>query len=318
MSVLHVTNGDMAAARVREADVGGDIVTFVDALHEGPAPARLSDADWWACRARFVSDAGWDSFERAQARLRAADEAMTAVGAYREVVLWFEHDLNCQLQLIRVLDLLARRPLPAVAMICIGEYPGIADFAGLGQLTCAQMAGLFQTRRPLPSGAVDVAREAWSAFRAPDPSALEAIAAQQISVLPFLTRALRRHLQQFPDVITGLSRTERQILDVVAAGFSERVRAFKEAESREEAPFMGDTVFYDHLARLTRGPAPLLGLTDGDVLDVTAVGREVLTGRADAVALAGIDRWLGGAHLHDGRVVWRRDGERLRRTPPWW
>ena len=48
---------------------------------------------------------------------------------------------------------------------------------------------------------------------------------------------------------------------------------------------------------------------------ITELGREVLAGRADRVAMAGIDRWLGGVHLR-GHVVWRWDDERQAMAGP--
>ena len=40
-------------------------------------------------------------------------------------------------------------------------------------------------------------------------------------------------------------------------------------------------------------------------LTLTAAGRAVLSGTADAVALRGIDRWLGGVRLSGRHGVWR-------------
>jgi hypothetical protein len=42
---------------------------------------------------------------------------------------------------------------------------------------------------------------------------------------------------------------------------------------------------------------------------LTNVGRRVLAGKDDAVALNGIDRWIGGVHLHGKSVRWRWDGK---------
>ncbi|HEX2950968.1 MAG TPA: hypothetical protein VHV83_15600 [Armatimonadota bacterium] len=42
----------------------------------------------------------------------------------------------------------------------------------------------------------------------------------------------------------------------------------------------------------------------------TDFGRALLDGKADWVKENGIDRWLGGAHLH-GHDVWRWNGEHL-------
>jgi hypothetical protein len=41
---------------------------------------------------------------------------------------------------------------------------------------------------------------------------------------------------------------------------------------------------------------------------MTSDGADVLAGRADAVALNGIDRWLGGVHLTPASL-WRRTAD---------
>jgi hypothetical protein len=38
----------------------------------------------------------------------------------------------------------------------------------------------------------------------------------------------------------------------------------------------------------------------------------VLAGQADHLALNGIDRWLGGAHLRAGGPIWRWDAAQQR------
>jgi hypothetical protein len=38
---------------------------------------------------------------------------------------------------------------------------------------------------------------------------------------------------------------------------------------------------------------------------LTDTGWRVLAGQADQVVLNGIDRWIGGVHLHGDRVPWR-------------
>ena len=68
----------------------------------------------------------------AEAQLRARDERLAAAIAGAEpVVLWFEHDLYDQLQLIQILAGLPDRPEHA-ELICVGSFPGRPGFAGLG------------------------------------------------------------------------------------------------------------------------------------------------------------------------------------------
>lgn len=47
------------------------------------------------------------------------------------------------------------------------------------------------------------------------------------------------------------------------------------------------------------------------VLTLTDAGHRVLAGKADAVELIGIDRWIGGVHLHGHSTYWRWDGKKI-------
>ena len=78
---------------------------------------------------------------------------------------------------------------------------------------------------------------------------------------PSLRNALRRHLQQFPAVDTGLSRSERQTLIALADGALPLRAAFRAANyDVEEAIFMGDLGWWYHIRTLITGPRPLLAV----------------------------------------------------------
>jgi hypothetical protein len=79
--------------------------------------------------------------------------------------------------------------------------------------------------------------------------------------------------------------------------------------------FPGRTRF---LERLASGRSPLVA-HDGrfsphapptGAFTLTADGQAVLDGRADSIDLNGIDRWMGGVHLTDGRYRWTGAGFR--------
>lgn len=81
---------------------------------------------------------------------------------------------------------------------------------------------------------------------------------------------------------------------------------------------MGDLSVWTIVRRLVEGPRPLVaaqvqpraGRLPSGRLALTADGAAVLAGRADHVALNGIDRWLGGTHLERARY-WRWTGMTL-------
>ena len=302
--MLHVTNGDIVREQVEQAGLAGAAVAWNDVLHEGPVPAGLSVEQLRDVRARFIGASGWAREEDARRELERRDGALAA--EHDRVVLWFEADLYDQLQLIEVLDRLARDPVEAVSLVGVDGY--------LTDHTPSELADLFAGRPAVTDAQLELASQAWAAFRSPDPTAIELLLETDTSPLPFLADALRRHLEQFPALDTGLARTERQILEAIAAGARTRDEVFARHQEREGRVFMGDTTLWSYLGRLCEGRAPLLASENGSV-SLAAAGEAVLAGRADAVALNGIDRWLGGVHLHGEEAAWRWDRARRRLVP---
>ena len=232
-------------------------------------------------------------------------------------MLWFEADLYDQLQLAQVLARLRELEVPAsrITLISIGEYPGIAHFGGLGELNEKQLEDLLATKAaaPLTDGAIELADAAWSAFCAPDPSGLAAMARSQSSELRFLGEAFDRLAREYPSTRDGLSLTERRIL--AAASEPDQLptggRVFARVGSREARPFLGDRFCFQTIERLAGGHTPLVEaevpVTPQTPIRLTDVGRAVLEGSADYVLLNGIDRWIGGVHLAGKTARWRWD-----------
>lgn len=325
--MLHVTNGDIAAELIRDSGLQGETLPWRDVLHEGPVPSGLDPAALRRVRAEFIAASGWAPLEQVLADFEKRDATLArALAAGDEIVLWFEHDLYDQLQLIQLLDWLSgqdRKTLRA-ELICIGEHPEVPRFQGLGQLSPAQMAALFPARRPIGARELELGRIAWAAFRSRDPSHLQALVDGDLSALPYLAGALVRHLEQFPSLRGGLARTERQILVELARGPAHPrspSALFVAVAETEERSYMGDTTFLQYLRGLAGGPRPLVSLppevtqiVPGDPASVriTADGLAVLAGELDWPALNPLDRWLGGVHLRGQAPPWRWDPERRR------
>jgi hypothetical protein len=292
--VLHVTNGDSTGDTLRQTTLGGDVLPWRDVLHDGPVP-DVPPETMREVRAAFLADCGLGRKGEILADMAFRDRLVrTAVAEGRPVVLWFEHDLYDQLQLLQVLALLDSPD--GVELIQTETF--------LGELSAAELEALWPGRAPLTDELVALARRAWDAVRAPEPTAIETFLSEDTSALPFLAGALRRLLEELPDTRSGVSRTERQLLEALADGPTTRVEAFLACAAREEAPFAGDVWVFRTLA----GLGPLV--TAGPRVELTDEGRAVLAGEADRVELLGIDRWVGGTHLVPGRV-WRWSGSEL-------
>ncbi len=318
---LHVTNGESAGNTLRQTALGGAVLPWQDALHDGPVPA-LPRQELLRTRARFLSDCGWGSRQVVLSSLERRDQQLLAALHDGQVVLWFEHDLYDQLQLLDVLAL-AHAGGSEPELIVVGSFPGRPSFAGLGELTASELETLWPSRQRAAPALLAAATAAWDAVRAPEPTALAGWATRETEQLPFLAPALRRLLEELPAPVDGLSGTERRALEAVAAGAGTPPAAFVAAQRLEDAPFLGDSWFYRALSELGQGATRLLERDDGTSLPpppplsdsrhfarlglrLTASGEAALRGEADRVELLGIDRWVGGTHV-TADDTWRWD-----------
>jgi hypothetical protein len=314
-AMLHITDGESVAGTLKESMIPGVVSTYGDLMYEGPAPTGLDDQAWFDIRAHFIADAGYATLEDARQYLKTCENTLAAFPQHDEVVIWLDNKLSNQLILIKVLDWFSRRNLGKVklSLICIGQYPGLDHFRGLGALTADQLASLADTRLPVGEAQYGTAQAAWTAFTSPDPTEIERFIATDTSALPFLAAALRRHLEQFPSVDNGLSRTERHALVVIDEhGALSGEQLFVAVQRQEEQVFMGDWSFYRMMAGLSGARHSLIQISNrsqhglGSVT-ITEAGRKVIQGRADHIDLNGIDRWIGGVYLKGDKALWRWD-----------
>jgi hypothetical protein len=311
-TALHVTNGDCTVPELRATGLAHHIVCWRDALHDGPVP-DAPDHELRRIRARFL--AGENAADLGTTEEFAERDRILESYRHATYVLWFEADLYDQLQLIQILAKLHELQVPArrITLICIGEYPGIAHFGGLGELKADQLSRLpDMAAARLTATALEHATRAWTAFRASDPAGVREIAVTPSPELRFLAEAFDRLSREYPSTRDGLSLTERRILAAVAEGASTAEAAFVRVGARERRPFLGDTWCFDAMTRLARAPNPLLEVEPAGSpvgrhshLRITDVGQRVLDGHADHITLNGIDRWIGGVHLTGHNVPWR-------------
>jgi hypothetical protein len=309
--MLHVTNGESAVRSLQESRLGGTFLSWIDVLHDGPVPSGITDDELARVRAAYFESLGWSSYAEALHGLQLRNLQMFNYPLHDEIVLWFEHDLFDQLQLIQVLDWLSRQELgqTGVSLINVGTFPGIAPFHGLGQLTSEQLESLFPQRTPVSAEQYDLAREAWEAFRSPTPSQLVSLVQSSPYELPFLQSALQRWLEEFPSVENGLSRSCSQLLHAAADGVKKDKRdLYVVASQKESAVYMGDASAYWRIDWLATSPPKPALRREGDYFSITDYGRALLENKADWLRdRENFEFWMGGVRFVKGGIVWRWD-----------
>ncbi len=320
--MLHIHNGDSTANTMKESGFHGEHFPFREALAIGPTPQGLSQDEWLSVRANFLSESSDMDARNVRSDLSAQDEKLAHISSGDEVILWFEHDLFCQINLVYLLNRFSHQNM-WLSLICIGEFPGRENFRGLGELSAGQMASLFDARHEVTRAELSLAEKAWSAFCSPDPRRIEDLITEETSALPYLRSALNQHLARFPSVTNGLGHAENRLLEIVSEGVTDFMQLCKAFFDREPAYGLGDHQVWRDMKRMASVPQPLVKITGFDdsdsasrsykaSFDITQAGIDVLNGIADFVNMNGIDLWLGGVHLRDKENLWRFDEQTQR------
>jgi hypothetical protein len=302
---LHITNGDAVVYLFKKAGILGSHVAWKDGLYEGPVPSGGTLEATSRVRIEYLTARGHGNpikiihdFQRRDAMLRKA-------ASFEEIVLWFEHDLYDQLQLLQILTALQELDLEPglISIVQVDQY--------LATMSADEIGPLFAKRRPVTAATSRSAARGWARFTSSSPSDLFAAAQEDAIGLPHLRASMQRLCEEYPSMRDGLSRSQRQALSAVARGPARIEELFTRAQAREEACFLSDGAFARVIDQLREGSSPLVEGNAGALVP-TALGRRVLAGDADWLESHEIDRWIGGVHLAAGNDVrWDDDASRF-------
>jgi hypothetical protein len=291
-AIVNVHGGRILLDALAAAGIPGDRLEWSDPVCCGPTPDGLAADDWYRVRAGYLA-AGSNATDvtAVQDRLREQDQALLAIPSSTEIVIWSGPELFCQSMLMRVLQLLGAHR--KVSLVDPGDQPGIQG-CPMGKLPAADLARLFQQRRPASDESLTLARQAWTAFTAPDARLLVTLVAGDTSALPHLGPALARHLADLPDGATGLSTTETRLLQILDQGPRDLDGLLQALAAKEPRPFLTDLWLKEILQRLGGGSGPLVS-SGAQGYALTPRGRDVLAGHDFWAA----ERWHGGILIRE-------------------
>lgn len=310
MKTLHIVDGDCCGGTLRISGLAKatDILSWRDALYTGPVPRDLTLRDLSRVRSQY-----WTHGKMTN-DLAKRDAHLERYRNYEHIALWFGPDcVLCQLSLMQLLSWFREQKVSPKRLSWVALHGG--------ELPPEQMAKAYASHRPIRTAQMHLAARVWRAFRQASPKPLARLLETDVSAIPGLRHAMIRILQEYPSTRNGLSRLEdlllREIQKRGTARSAEVVGAILQKET------VGDTLLFDMLRMFMKAPQPLLQFAkpfasnikswrfNGSTLTLTDLGMRVLSGKADAIDLNGIDRWIGGVHLQGTRVRWRW-GPRLR------
>ncbi|ANS76456.1 hypothetical protein AWM70_19320 [Paenibacillus yonginensis] len=313
--MLHLVNGDHVAEKLKQGEVQGDILPWRELYTFGPVAFDMRNEELRKRRAAYLEHTLGIPEDLYIGQCVEQEAKLERAGQYDEIVLWFEHDLYDQTMLAYLLTELDRLGPSSgagqvpISLLCIGDFPGIEIFRGLGQLTPEQLASLSGTWKRVGEAELMLGRKFWEAYTSPDPKVHAAFLKEDLSALPFARSAFEAHLARLPSAFNGLGLMEQTVLELIGSGIQHPHELFRQAGLRLNVLGLGDLEFWYGLSRMCRGPQALLNIrglsafpdyrhTAPDfrdcTLELTSFGRQVLQGEQHAADLADAGLWAGG------------------------
>ncbi|GAA4899482.1 hypothetical protein GCM10023311_25990 [Flaviramulus aquimarinus] len=211
---LHITNGGVLSSRLNELEIQGEKLTWQEMFCEGPTIEQIHTTEFIELRGAFLStcyDIELDliKVESELAKLNNADNI------YSEIVLWFEYDLFCHINMIAVISLIQQKKIKLpLYLVCSGRISGSNDLKGLSELNTSQLFNHYRDKVRLNDEDIYLATTVWGIYCGKDHNLLKPFIVKS-SNFKYLSNCLKAHLKRFPDSIQGLNTLERNILEII-------------------------------------------------------------------------------------------------------
>ncbi|MEM1002001.1 MAG: DUF1835 domain-containing protein [Bacteroidota bacterium] len=212
-NILHITNGDNLTDYLRDLDFNDTILTWQEMLCEGPTIAAIASEKFVRIRKKFLKD--FYNIEVNEEELRSELSKLNDANDYDEIVLWFEYDLFCHVNMIGVMNLLHQREIETkLSLVCSGRIKGEKNLKGLSELTQDQLMTHYRQRIELKESDKDLAIALWRTYCGKDHNIFKPYITQQSS-FEYMGSCLKAHLKRFPDQQSGLGSIETNILKLI-------------------------------------------------------------------------------------------------------
>ncbi|WP_288955829.1 DUF1835 domain-containing protein [uncultured Polaribacter sp.] len=214
-SILHITNGDSTTNCLKKLKFSGDFITWREMLCEGKTTTDVGSESFWKNRFDFFKNSYKVSKKKFIDFTLKEYRNLCNKKESKEIVLWFEYDLFCQINMIAVISWLKTyRKGYHISLVCSGNVKDSKKLKGLGELTENQIHQHYKNRVDLTQDDIEYADYIWQLYCSDSPLRLETVYKfNPMSPFQYLASAIEAHLLRFPSIDNGLSTIENTILE---------------------------------------------------------------------------------------------------------
>ncbi|MGB5509790.1 DUF1835 domain-containing protein [Robiginitalea sp.] len=291
-SQLHITNGDFFTQRLKNLKFKGEIITWREMLCEGKTETSVGSEAFWKTRFEFLHKNYNISKSWFVEKTLKEYRSLCNHKQQDEIILWFEYDLFCQINMLAVISWLkTHRRHVQISLVCSGYEDDSKRLYGLNELNDDQIQSHFKSRVALSQNDIEYADYVWQLYCSDNPIRLENLSDFDLYQFDYLEDALKAHLRRFPAIKNGLNEIENRVLQVAAEGGASSKKELMGTLLQNQGWYgFGDTQYQ----RILKNLRPLFH--SFNPVRLTKKGKEILENKDNYYAtLRDTEAYLGGA-----------------------
>ena len=291
-SLLHITNGDAFTEKLGTLKLNGDVITWREMLCEGKTLTNVGSENFWKTRFEFLNKnykvtKSW-FIEKTLKEYRS----LCNHKQQDQIILWFEYDLFCQINMLAVLSWLKKhRRYAEIYLVCSGDEDETNRLYRLNDLSDEQLLNSYENKVKLSQNDIEYADYVWQLYCSDNPIRLENLIDFDNYQFDYLSDAIKVHLRRFPTIKNGLNELENRVLEF---SLHQKPKSKKELLGKliENQGFygFGDTQY----ERVISSLRPLF--SSFNPVRLTAKGKQILDGQTNYYSqIRDSEDYLGGA-----------------------
>ncbi len=255
-NTIHVLNGDSTAPILAKSQIPGDVIVWRELLCEGPIHNVVGSDKFWKERyAYFESELSVSKLEYFDKTIKELVK-LEDLPKFSKVVLWFEYDLFCQVNLLALCSYLLqyyRKDLTCY-LVCAGKVKDKAQLQSLSDFSPVEFAILYGRKIKLTKNNLLFAEKCWNIYVENDIERLKNFDFDQCFKFRYLQDAMNQHIQRFPTE-NGLNQIENKIIEIIDSSSLSAIEIVQKLliwQQEHTVYGFGDVQYFMYLKKLNR------------------------------------------------------------------
>jgi hypothetical protein len=225
---LHIVNGDNTAQLLSKSSIKGDVVVWREMLCEGPVIKDVGTDQFWKIRYKFYENElgikKLDYFDRSIKEIIKLED----LKGYKEVVLWFEYDLFCQVNLMALCSYLINSYRKDIRyfLISTGKDDNKSELQSLADYSPESFDKLYRSKIKPNKNDLHFARKCWSVFVKKNLKEFQNYSFQTNAKFQYFEPTMNQQILRFPKE-NGFNQIQNKILDIIHSSESNKNEILK-------------------------------------------------------------------------------------------